>query len=1190
MRRLLRRNTGSPGRRSEELLGVALVALGMVLGALPLTAFAVSASASASPGTSPCCAANSPAAAPTGPLSSGPAPVVPAGLQPTVTEWANISASVARDQPPPLTGASMVYDPLGQFLLLFGGLAPWGPTDDTWAGYGFPGAPSPGFFWVNLTGQIALPPPPRYHAAMTFDPNLGGVLLFGGQYAGGNQTFGDTWLFTGSAVDPAWTLLPAVSHPSPRAGAQLTYDPVDGYDVLFGGYNDPNYYGDTWTFSGGTWTYHREAVAPYPRAFGGFVFDDSFGSALLTTGDGGATDLWYYVHGNWTLLLGGSALGDRLLQGVVYNSNTTDITFFGGENVSLANDFGDTWNFSSYLAFFRLTTSGPTARAGIAMAYDPFMGFTVLYGGGSSTTGAFFNDTWIFGTWPLSAAPFSVGLVANPAPSLHPVVQPGNLAAFTVNPAGGTWPYHIRLTLIGPLASTQTTDDQYVNGPYSTSFAFTTPASYEVRAVVTAADGLSGSVNLTYPVGTIVLPNWQPIRDAYSFANYGGTWASGGNCWGFSTTALLYWEHDLEGLAGTPYLPSAAWATVALGEPPPAGNPGLNGTTLSIMVHQTMDPANDVRQGGGFGQGQMAANYATILGNLAAGKPSLLDLQSTVGYHAVIAYGVYTLPGTNIVEILVSDPNSPMNTLLATYNPSAETFLLNDGINWTAFEVPNSPLPSTVQPSWVAPIHWGNSQWYDANGNGYYFVVGFVPLTVHSSFGGTDSFSDWSGANSQSFVAGIPASAGIEEPYTYLVNGQSVPGSVQVFAINNTPQAHFTISDPSPESLPLQVLLAQNDAGTPTVRGFDLNVSSAGTHHYSVVPGPSGATVRIGSVPVEVNLSFGQLVGGSLDALNATALSFPGDSIVTFEVRNWSALNATGAPPVRVTVATENGSGPTTQYTLVDGQAGLGVGVSLDHAVTFTETGLPAGKRWTVALNGTVESSTGPTIVFNETNGSYPYLIAGPAGHRVGGLPSTGTIDVTGGPVTVPLSFAKGPTYRLTFAEKGLARGQSWCAAVEGWERCSTHRTDPFANLTPGSYAYSVVSPTGGQTITAKIGPSPVPIAGPLNLTHGTRLKFSFVYPYPLTFTESGLASGNWSVTVHGQTLSAPAGTPIAFELPNGSYSYRVGAELGYRHSGSPRTAHLAGAPASVAITFAPKLGAEPARTVVAPVVARPRD
>lgn len=60
--------------------------------------------------------------------------------------------------------------------------------------------------------------------------------------------------------------------------------------------------------------------------------------------------------------------------------------------------------------------------------------------------------------------------------------------------------------------------------------------------------------------------------------------------------------------------------------------------------------------------------------------------------------------------------------------------------------------------------------------------------------------------------------------------------------------------------------------------------------------------------------------------------------------------------------------------------------------VTFVESGLPAGTQWSIALNGTTKSSTSRTIDFNESGGTYTFVVKSIPGYIAS--PSTGTITV----------------------------------------------------------------------------------------------------------------------------------------------------------------------------------------------------
>jgi YVTN family beta-propeller protein len=247
----------------------------------------------------------------------------------------------------------------------------------------------------------------------------------------------------------------------------------------------------------------------------------------------------------------------------------------------------------------------------------------------------------------------------------------------------------------------------------------------------------------------------------------------------------------------------------------------------------------------------------------------------------------------------------------------------------------------------------------------------------------------------------------------------------------------------------------------------------------------------------------------------------------------------------------------------------------------FAESGLPARvlsrHGWTVVLNGTVVHSTKSEINFTEPNGTYPYLIAGPAGYQANNvvLGATGRLTVAGTridgyPSPAVMTFERKHTFILTFAEKGLSKDQPWCVELGGWLRCAMTTTDKYLNLTPGSpYSYAVISPLVGQNITQKVGR--VITYGPdgvLLLEKSARVSLTFAYRYSVTFSETGLATGNWSITVKGHTETAAWDQAIQFNLTNGTYAYAIGKETAFKGSGLPSKADVNGGPASVAVAF----------------------
>ncbi|MCI4352587.1 MAG: hypothetical protein L3K14_04285 [Thermoplasmata archaeon] len=72
--------------------------------------------------------------------------------------------------------------------------------------------------------------------------------------------------------------------------------------------------------------------------------------------------------------------------------------------------------------------------------------------------------------------------------------------------------------------------------------------------------------------------------------------------------------------------------------------------------------------------------------------------------------------------------------------------------------------------------------------------------------------------------------------------------------------------------------------------------------------------------------------------------------------------------------------------------------------MTFSETGLPANITWSVTLNGSTRSSSGPAIQFAEVDGRYSFSIGTVAGY-IANLQS-GSVTVNGGPVSQAITFS----------------------------------------------------------------------------------------------------------------------------------------------------------------------------------------
>ncbi len=323
------------------------------------------------------------------------------------------------------------------------------------------------------------------------------------------------------------------------------------------------------------------------------------------------------------------------------------------------------------------------------------------------------------------------------------------------------------------------------------------------------------------------------------------------------------------------------------------------------------------------------------------------------------------------------------------------------------------------------------------------------------------------------------------------------------------------------------------------------------------------ANVAVGSEPSAVAFDAAQSL-----VLVANAGSFNVSEVNTTSSKVVGTISV-GWKPVALAVD------PATSQVLV-ANAGEGtlsfVGASSLDYIIFTETGLPAGKSWTGAVNGTAVTTEQPTIAFREPAGTYDYLVEGPAGYEATGPAAGGSIALSSAGASEAFIFEKNKTYSIGFHAAHLPKGQRWCVLLSGWDRCSTTKVDLFQNLTPGTYAYAV-QPLTNQTITAKVGKTVVALTGQVTVPKSAALVITYVYPYEVSFTESGLPSGtNWSVSVDGVTHESVDGAvTLSFELPNGSYPYRIVPVTGYVGKGLPDPVKVVGSGVAVEVTFTAK-------------------
>jgi hypothetical protein len=231
--------------------------------------------------------------------------------------------------------------------------------------------------WAQVCSATApftcLPQPSgRIGAETTWDAADSYTVLFGGGTTHLGGFVNDTWKWNRGA----WTQLangPATL--TARTNSSMTYDTIDGYVLMWGGYTAANTYSaQTWKLLAGTWTLLSPASSPVA------VIPSCFVYVPFVTG-----------HGGYVLLYGGKGTGTS------YQSFTWE--YSGGVWTNVTGSVG----------------TAPSARGYAQCAYDVADGYVVMFGGVATGGTTLDSDTWEFN--PQSSA---TGAWVSLSPSTHP--------------------------------------------------------------------------------------------------------------------------------------------------------------------------------------------------------------------------------------------------------------------------------------------------------------------------------------------------------------------------------------------------------------------------------------------------------------------------------------------------------------------------------------------------------------------------------------------------------------------------------------------------------------------------------------------------------------------------------------------------------------------------------------------------
>ncbi len=196
-----------------------------------------------------------------------------------------------------------------------------------------------------------------------------------------------------------------------------------------------------------------------------------------------------------------------------------------------------------------------------------------------------------------------------------------------------------------------------------------------------------------------------------------------------------------------------------------------------------------------------------------------------------------------------------------------------------------------------------------------------------------------------------------------------------------------------------------------------LYVVNTGSGNVTVIDGASNTVVvpsiGVGFEPFAIACDplNGYLYVANYGSGNVTVIDGVSNSVVVPSIGGDPTPSGIAYDPLNGYVYV--GGGGANNVTAINGNGIVSTLWGPAYSVTFTESGLASGTRWSVTLNGTLHNSTTASITFSEPNGTYPYRIGTTSGGILRSPNATGTVRVAGAPNTVvvpSIGVGSGPT------------------------------------------------------------------------------------------------------------------------------------------------------------------------------------
>ena len=293
-------------------------------------------------------------------------------------------------------GSGMVYDESVDKVILFGGgfqdISSYTYYGDTWIYDPIAN------IWSEIFPQQH--PTARSSSSMVYDPLNQKIILFGGVDITDNW-MDDTWIFDSRTQE--WTQVFPDNHPSVRGSASIFYDPQAQKVILYGGYRPTGgHFDDTWAFdySSNNWTNLNPSIKPTGRYGAPMVYDPinqrgfMFGGRTSTITD--ETWVYYYSNNSWAELTLLTKPPNRYWEPLTYDDTAQRIILFGGSDGS-GEGMDDTWAYNPFTNQWtqKLPSSSPINRLFASFVNIPRTGKSILFGG-SRDVNTCLGDTWSY--------------------------------------------------------------------------------------------------------------------------------------------------------------------------------------------------------------------------------------------------------------------------------------------------------------------------------------------------------------------------------------------------------------------------------------------------------------------------------------------------------------------------------------------------------------------------------------------------------------------------------------------------------------------------------------------------------------------------------------------------------------------------------------------------------------------------